>query len=236
MTESHLFKPLQIGAIQVQYHIRMALLTRRRTTPDRIPILLMKEYYTQYISEPGILIIIERILKEITNMVYIQGSFIYIQLFGMGRAADLEVAVSKVINIITLSTILILIVVDFTKVVQNTHTAGFDSVENISNQRDNEYGGSIRNQSRLLYKFTDIINRAGGSELAYLSLVETRIYSAWVYNSNMDESHETLNFTIKHCDEPILIAGGYGLDKTQKLIDKQYPNRDIVVLFGRHFI
>ncbi|GLB11891.1 hypothetical protein AtubIFM57258_009165 [Aspergillus tubingensis] len=329
MTESRLFKPLQIGTIQLQHRIGMAPLTRRRATPDRIPTPLMKEYYTQRASEPGTLIITEGTLvsaaacggfsnapgiwrvdqiaawKEITDAVHARGSFIYVQLFGMGRAADPEVAASEGIEIVAPSAIPIpadenpaaptpramtraeirQTVVDFAAAARNARAAGFDGVEvhgangylldqflqDTSNRRDDEYGGSVANRSRLLYEvlqatveaigadrvglrlspwsrfqgmrmadpipqFADVVHRASGFGLAYLSLVETRIYGAWIYDGSVDESQETLDFAIERWDGPILVAGGYGLDKAQKLVDEQYPNKDIVVLFGRHFI
>ncbi|PYH75700.1 FMN-linked oxidoreductase [Aspergillus uvarum CBS 121591] len=329
MTDSHLFKPLQIGTIQVQHRVGMAPLTRRRATPDRIPTPLMKEYYTQRASEPGTLIITEGTMvsaaacggfsnapgiwradqiaawKEITDAVHARGSFIYVQLFGMGRAADSTVAASEGIDIVAPSAIPIpadenpaaptpramtraeirQTVVDFATAARNARAAGFDGVEvhgangylldqflqDTSNQRDDEYGGSVANRSRLLYEvllatveaigadrvglrlspwsrfqgmrmadpvpqFADIVDRASRLGLAYLSLVETRIYGAWVYDGSVDEDQETLDFAIERWDGPILVAGGYGLENAQRLVDEQYPDKNIVVLFGRHFI
>ncbi|PWY93990.1 FMN-linked oxidoreductase [Aspergillus sclerotioniger CBS 115572] len=329
MTETRLFKPLQIGPIQVQHRIGMAPLTRRRATPDRIPNPMMKEYYTQRASVPGTLIITEGTLisaaaaggfpsapgiwradqiaawKEITDAVHERGSFIYVQLFGMGRAAEAAVATSEGIEIVAPSAVPIpydenpdaptpramsraeiqQTIVDFVTAAQNARAAGFDGVEihgangylldqflqDTSNQRDDEYGGSVANRSRLLHEvlqavvevmsadrvglrlspwsqfqgmrmedpvpqFADIVDRARGLDLAYLSLVEARIFGAWVDEGSSVEEEETLDFAFERWNGPILVAGDYGLEKARRLVDEQYPNKEIVVLFGRHFI
>ncbi|PYH41297.1 alkene reductase [Aspergillus saccharolyticus JOP 1030-1] len=331
MTETRLFRPLRVGTVEVQHRIGMAPLTRRRATPDRIPTSLMKEYYTQRASWPGTLIITEGTLisaaaaggfsnapgiwradqiaawKEITDAVHEKGSYIYVQLFGMGRSADPAAAASEGIEIVGPSAIPIpsdenpnaptpramshseiqQTIVDFATAAQNAREAGFDGVEihgangylldqflqDTSNQRDDEYGGSVANRSRLLHEvmqavveaigadrvglrlspwsrfqgmrmddpvpqFIDVVDRARLLDLAYLSLVETRVFGAWVYegSSEIDESQETLGFAIERWDGPILVAGGYGLEKARKLVEEQYPEKDIVVLFGRHFI
>ncbi|KAL4739046.1 FMN-linked oxidoreductase [Aspergillus similis] len=329
MAATHLFKPLKIGTVQVQHRIGMAPLTRLRATPDRTPTPLMKEYYSQRASVPGTMIVTEGTLvsaasaggfssapgiwradqvaawKEITDAVHKKGSFIYVQLFGMGRAADKALAESEGIEIVAPSAIPIpheerpdapmpramsiaeikQTIVDFVTASKNALAAGFDGVEihgangylldqflqDTSNQRDDEYGGSVENRSRLLYQvlqevvkaigadkvglrlspwsrfqgmrmddpipqFADIIDRASDLDLAYLSLVEARMFGAWDNKESMDEGRETLDFVYERWNRPILVAGGYGLEKARKLVDEQYPDGNIVVLFGRHFI
>ncbi|KAL4982734.1 FMN-linked oxidoreductase [Aspergillus falconensis] len=329
MTDTRLFKPLKIGNIQVQHRIGMAPLTRCRATADRIPTPLMKEYYSQRASIPGTLIITEGTLisaaasggfpsapgiwrdeqvaawKTITDEVHKKGSFIYVQLFAMGRAADVEVAESEGIEIVGPSPIPIphdekpgaptpramtiaeikQTIADFVMAAKNAIAAGFDGVEihgangylldqflqDTSNQRDDEYGGSVANRSRLLHEvlhevaraigpdkvglrlspwsrfqgmrmedpipqFEDAIDRASLNGLAYLHLVEPRIFGARDYEGSVNETSETLNFAYERWNGPILVAGGYGPEKARRLVDEENPDKDIIVIFGRHFI
>lgn len=111
MTASKLFTPLQVGKITLQNRIVMAPLTRFRADDNNAPILpLVKEYYAQRASVPGTLLISEatyispqaqgypnapglfkdeqlKAWKEVTDAVHEKGSFIYCQLWAMGRAA-----------------------------------------------------------------------------------------------------------------------------------------------------
>ncbi|KAL4901094.1 hypothetical protein BDW74DRAFT_187932 [Aspergillus multicolor] len=329
MPETNLFRPLKIGSIQVEHRIGMAPLTRRRATPDRIPTPMMKEYYAQRASIPGTLLITEGTLvsaasgggfanapgiwrsdqiaawKEITDEVHRRRCFIYIQLFGMGRAADVDVAKEEGIEIVGPSAIPIphdekpdaptpramgvdeiqQTVLDFVTASENAIAAGFDGVEihgangylldqflqDTANQRDDEYGGNVENRSRLLHEVLsevakaigpdrvglrlspwsrfqgmrmadpipqhiDIIDKASALGIAYLHLVESRIFGAWIYEGAVDESSERLDFAYERWNGPILVAGGYGLEKARKLVDEEYPDKQIVVMFGRHFI
>ncbi|OJJ63360.1 hypothetical protein ASPSYDRAFT_53065 [Aspergillus sydowii CBS 593.65] len=139
-------------------------------------------------------------------------------------------------------------------------------IQDTSNHRDDEYGGNVENRSRFINEvmeaavdavgpervglrlspwsqfqgmgmqnpvpqFTHIINIASALDLAYLHLVEARISG-----SNDFEGNEPLDFAYKLWDGPILVAGGYKPLEAQKLVDQEYPDKDIVVVFGRHFI
>lgn len=92
----------------------MAPLTRFRSDDNHVPLSFVKEYYTQRASVPGTLLITEGTYisaraggmksvpgiwskeqaaawKEITDSVHSKGSYIYCQLWALGRAADAEV-------------------------------------------------------------------------------------------------------------------------------------------------
>jgi NADPH2 dehydrogenase len=56
---SSLFRPLPVGAINVQHRVVMAPLTRFRANKDHIQGELAKTYYEQRASVPGTLIISE---------------------------------------------------------------------------------------------------------------------------------------------------------------------------------
>jgi NADPH2 dehydrogenase len=320
MAETRLFKPLKIGSVEVKHRIGMAPLTRFRATSNRVPVPLMKKYYSQRASVPGTLIITEGTFispsacggfanapgiwskdqvaawKTITDEVHRKGCFIFCQLFAMGRAAEVEVANKEGLRIVGPSAIPInegapmprpmtieeikQTVKDFTAASENAISAGFDGVEchgangylvdqflqDISNRRDDEYGGNVENRSRLMNdimtavvdaigsecvglrlspwsvfqgmrmknpvgQFADIINKASQLNLAYLHLVESRVSGSEDY-----EGIERLDFAYKLWNGPLLVAGGYTLADAQKLVDEEYPGKNIVVMFGRYFI
>ncbi|KAL4883797.1 hypothetical protein BJY04DRAFT_24639 [Aspergillus karnatakaensis] len=322
MSNKALFKPLQIGPITLTHRIAMAPLTRLRASPTRAPTPLMQEYYTQRASFPGTLLISEGTIvsavscggfphapgiwseeqvaawKEITDAVHEKESFIFCQLFAMGRAANAITALEEGIEVVAPSAIakdddegttvpramtvteIKQAVEDFAIAARNAIRAGFDGVEvhgangyltdqflqDVSNTRDDEYGGSVENRSRFLYEvlnavvdavgaervglrlspwsrfagmgmrdpipqFSDIILKAKVLDLAYLHLVEGRIDGA----EDADRPGG-LNFAYKIWDRPVLVAGGYTPERARRLAEEEYPDKDIVVVFGRHFI
>ena len=80
-------------------------------------------------------------------------------------------------------------------------------------------------------QFTQFIKQLDPLQLAYLHLVESRI------SGNADvEQTEKLDFVIQAWNGPVLIAGGYRPASAKRLVDDEYPDRDVVVLFGRYFI
>ncbi|KAI0422937.1 NADH:flavin oxidoreductase/NADH oxidase family protein-like protein [Xylaria grammica] len=234
--------------------------------------------------------------KIITDEVHRKGSFIFCQICGMGRAAKTEEAKRRGIEIVGPSPIPIdqdspvprpmtieeikKSVQEFATASENAVKAGFDGVEihgangylvdqfiqDVSNQRDDAYGGSVENRSRYvdeimkaavnaigagrvglrlspwssfqamkmedpIPQFSDVIIKAAQLNLAYLHLVESRI------NGSDDvESSERLDFAYKLWDGPILVAGGYKSADAQRLVDEEYPEKDIVVVFGRLFV
>lgn len=114
MADSKLFTSLKIGNVQVQHRIVMAPLTRYRAEDNHVHSSLAAEYYSQRASVPGTLIITEatfispqaggyanvpgiynsaqiKAWKEITDAVHAKGSFMFMQLWALGRAADPEV-------------------------------------------------------------------------------------------------------------------------------------------------
>jgi NADPH2 dehydrogenase len=111
MPSSKLFQPLKIGNMELKHRIVMAPLTRFRADADHVPMLpMVKEYYAQRACVPGTLLITEaafisaqgsgyanvpglftsaqlKAWKEVTDAVHEKGSFIYVQLWALGRAA-----------------------------------------------------------------------------------------------------------------------------------------------------
>ncbi|KAK7911033.1 hypothetical protein PG985_013514 [Apiospora marii] len=139
-------------------------------------------------------------------------------------------------------------------------------IQDTSNRRTDAYGGSVENRSRFVDEimeaaveavgaervglrlspwstfqgmgmvdpvpqFADVIRKARGRELAYLHLVESRIAGA-----EEVEGGERLDFAYAIWDRPILLAGGFRAANARSLVDEEYPDKDIVILFGRYFI
>ncbi|KAI5119237.1 hypothetical protein M0805_002162 [Coniferiporia weirii] len=105
-----LFTPLRIGDITVQHRVVMAPLTRFRADDAHVPTDMMVEYYAQRAAVPGTLLITEGTFiaqkaggfdnvpgiwndeqaaawKKVTDAVHARGSFIFLQLWALGRAA-----------------------------------------------------------------------------------------------------------------------------------------------------
>ncbi|KAJ5103266.1 Aldolase-type TIM barrel [Penicillium argentinense] len=106
-----LFNPLQVGRMQLSNRIAMAPMTRFRVDDEHNPLPFVKEYYAQRASVPGTLLITEATIispqaggypnvpgiytdshiaawKEVTDAVHAKGSYIYLQLWALGRVAD----------------------------------------------------------------------------------------------------------------------------------------------------
>lgn len=110
MANSRLFEPMKIGNITVAHRIAMAPLTRFRADDNGVPLPFVGEYYAQRASTPGTLLTSEATYihprhggypnapgiysdaqieawKHVTAAVHEKGSFIYLQLWALGRAA-----------------------------------------------------------------------------------------------------------------------------------------------------
>ena len=69
--------------------------------------------------------------------------------------------------------------------------------------------------------------------LAYLHLVESRI------SGNADvEATEKVDALVEIWGNtsPVLIAGGFQPDSAKRAIEEEYQERDVIIVFGRHFI
>ncbi|KAJ5676233.1 Aldolase-type TIM barrel [Penicillium macrosclerotiorum] len=108
---SNLFSPLRVGRMELANRIAMAPMTRFRADDQHVPLPIVKEYYAQRASVPGTLLITEATFispqaggypnvpgiyneaqiaawKEITDAVHAKGSYIYMQLWALGRVAN----------------------------------------------------------------------------------------------------------------------------------------------------
>ena len=108
------FQPLKLGGIELKHRVIMAPLTRFRATDAHVPTKCAEDYYEQRASVTGTLLITEATFispraagyrnvpgiwnseqigswKRITDAVHARGSFIYCQLWALGRTANSEV-------------------------------------------------------------------------------------------------------------------------------------------------
>ncbi|OKL56594.1 Chanoclavine-I aldehyde reductase [Talaromyces atroroseus] len=111
--DSRLFTPLKVGRLDLAHRIVLAPMTRFRSDEAQVPLPFVKEYYQQRGSTPGTLLITEGTLisaragvyacapgiyspaqvdawKEITAAVHEKGSYIFLQLWALGRTATPE--------------------------------------------------------------------------------------------------------------------------------------------------
>ncbi|KAL6901181.1 hypothetical protein GGI43DRAFT_433923 [Trichoderma evansii] len=216
MSDSRLFQPLKIGDITLQHRVVMAPLTRFRANKQHVPLPLMKEYYSQRASTPGTLLITEATFisqraagyenapgiwtkeqiagwKQVTDAVHAKGSYIYVQLWALGRVAVPDVAKAEGFQIKAPSPIgleglavpeelttedIKLFLADYAQAARNAMEAGFDGVElhgangylvdqfiqDVSNHRVDEFGGSIENRSRFPLQVLEALVSAIGSD------------------------------------------------------------------------
>ncbi|GBE84784.1 Probable inactive dehydrogenase [Sparassis crispa] len=108
-----LFQPIKVGDMTLAHRVVLAPLTRFRADAAHVHGDLAVEYYTQRASVPGTLLITEATFisanaggfahvpgmwneaqvaawKRVTDAVHAKGSYIYVQLWALGRAADSE--------------------------------------------------------------------------------------------------------------------------------------------------
>jgi NADPH2 dehydrogenase len=128
-TKSKLFEPLKVGDMTLKHRIIMAPLTRFRASDSHVPLLpMVKEYYVQRACVPGTLLVTEatfispqgsgygnvpglfepaqlKAWKEVTDAVHEKGSFIYCQLWALGRAASKDELAKKGLDVVSSSAV-----------------------------------------------------------------------------------------------------------------------------------
>ncbi|KAF9889016.1 hypothetical protein FE257_007993 [Aspergillus nanangensis] len=108
---SPLFDALKVGRMSLSHRMAMAPMTRLRADTHHVPLPSVKEYYQQRASIPGTLLVTEATVisprhggypnvpgiyneaqiaawQEVTNAVHNNGSYIYLQLWALGRAGN----------------------------------------------------------------------------------------------------------------------------------------------------
>ncbi|KAF7356958.1 putative inactive dehydrogenase EasA [Mycena venus] len=199
---SKLFQPTQVGDLQLAHRVVFAPATRYRVDDTHTPVPLVAEYYEQRASVPGSLLISEATLvaqraggakntpgiwsdaqisawKAVTDRVHAKGSFIYLQIWALGRAVQADVLAKENITCVSASDIPL----PRRPHAPSTHGArdqgaGFDGVEIHgangylidqflhpgSNVRTDAYGGSIENRVRFALEVTEAVVKAVGQQ------------------------------------------------------------------------
>ncbi|EHK24193.1 uncharacterized protein TRIVIDRAFT_31415 [Trichoderma virens Gv29-8] len=214
---SKLFTPLKVGRIELAHRIAMAPMTRFRADDNHVPLPTVKEYYAQRTAVPGSLAISEATFitqkaggysnvpgiytqeqidawKNTVDAVHEQGSYIYLQLWALGRAAKAEVLKEESgADLVSASDIpeanggkprplteeeIHQYIQDYTQAAKNAIAAGFDGVEihaangylleqfiqEASNKRTDAWGGSIENRARFALEVTKSVVAAVGAD------------------------------------------------------------------------
>ncbi|KAM0753128.1 NADH:flavin oxidoreductase/NADH oxidase [Meredithblackwellia eburnea MCA 4105] len=214
---SALFTPIKLGNIEPQHRIVMAPLTRFRADEAHVHQDAAVEYYSQRASTPGTLLITEATFiapqaggyahvpgvwspeqtaawKKIVDAVHAKGSFIYLQLWHLGRAASPDVLKKEGFEVVgpsdvpfeggatprplTLDEIKGLPALYAQAAKNFVEGAGGDGVEihsangylvdqflqTTSNKRTDAYGGSAENRVRLGLEVVDAVTKAVGEE------------------------------------------------------------------------
>lgn len=216
MANSRLFEPLTLGNITLSHRLGLCPLTRYRASNEHAPTEMMVEYYAQRASVPGTLLITEGTFisledggnanvpgiytpaqiaawKKVTDAVHAKGSFIFCQLWSLGRAAKPDMAKSEGITIVSSDATPLTPdaepphrltieeiqgrIKNYATAARNAIEAGFDGVElhgangylidqfiqDTCNRRNDEYGGSIENRSRFAIEAVQAVCAAVGS-------------------------------------------------------------------------
>ncbi|PKK51293.1 hypothetical protein CI102_3894 [Trichoderma harzianum] len=214
---SKLFTPLKVGRVELAHRIAMAPMTRFRADDNHVPLPTVKEYYAQRTAVPGSLAITEATFitqraggyknvpgiytqeqidawKEIVDAVHEQGSYIYLQLWALGRSAKAEVLKEESgDDLVSASDIpeanggkprplteeeILGYIQDYVQASKNAIAAGFDGVEihgangylleqfiqQITNKRTDAWGGSIENRARFALEVTKAVVAAIGAD------------------------------------------------------------------------
>lgn len=299
----------------------MAPLTRYRASSEHVPLSFVKEYYEQRASVPGTLLITEATFiskqaggyenapgiwsreqvaawKTVTDAVHAKGSYIYLQLWALGRVALSDVIKADGFDVRSASAIpyaegkpvpreltideIKSFVADYAQAARNAVEAGFDGVEihgangylvdqfiqDVSNQRQDQYGGSIENRARFVLEVADAIVSAIGADkvgirlspwspfqgmrmtdpvpqfthvikgLKKLNLAYLHVVQSWIDGNADIEAVDQITFAVDAWDNtsPVLIAGGFKPDSAKSLVDDEFKDRDVAVVFGRYFI
>ncbi|KAJ7649851.1 NADH:flavin oxidoreductase/NADH oxidase [Roridomyces roridus] len=215
MSTPKLFQSTRVGDIELAHRVIFAPTTRFRANSNHAPLPHVAEYYGQRASTSGSLLISEATFiaaraggytnapgiwsdeqisawKKVTDAVHAKGSYMYLQLWALGRAAEPAVLAAEGLPFVSASNIPTgttevprpLSVEEIQEYAQlyataasnAVHKAGFDGVEihgangylldqflhDRSNIRTDSYGGSVENRVRFPLEVVDAVVNAVG--------------------------------------------------------------------------
>ncbi|KAI3322941.1 hypothetical protein HD806DRAFT_499708 [Xylariaceae sp. AK1471] len=230
MESSKLFRPARVGNMVLDHRVGMSPLTRLRASNDHIPLDIVTEYYSQRASVAGTLLISEGTFiskadrgvphvpgiynerqicawRQVTDAVHRKGSYIFCQLWVLGRAVISDFSESEGMSIYSSSATPLktsqtppreLTVAEiqekidsYVSAARNAIAAGFDGVElhgangylidqftqDCCNKRTDQYGGSIENRSRFAVELVTAVSKAIGPERVGIRLSPWSTYN-----------------------------------------------------------
>ncbi|KAJ6631947.1 hypothetical protein B0H10DRAFT_2159550 [Mycena sp. CBHHK59/15] len=229
---SKIFQPIQLGDLQLHHQVVQAPMTHLHSVKNLI-LPIVREYYMQRAMTSGTLIISEGSVQsrsvspgifteeqiaawlEVTNLVNAQGSFMYCQLFAMGRAATIpELANPNVVfDLVSVSAIplpgqtvaphalmlpeikeYIQLFVDAADNVVNK--AGFDGVE--VHARTVEYGGNPENRARIFLEIVAATAKVVGESKIGVSISPWSSYQGML----MEDPIPTFSYVVRTLRDP----------------------------------
>ncbi|KAJ7857041.1 hypothetical protein B0H13DRAFT_2077808 [Mycena leptocephala] len=217
MSSAKLFHPTRVGDIELNHRVVFAPTTRFRADAGHVPFPHVAEYYEQRASTSGSLLISEATLiasragghkhapgiwsdeqisawKSITDRVHAKGSYMYLQLWALGRAAEIEALAEDGLPYVSASDVPLkggptprplsseeiqeYVQLYATAASNAVHKAGFDGVEihaangylldqflhDRSNIRTDTYGGSVENRTRFPLEVAEAVVKAVGQK------------------------------------------------------------------------
>ncbi|KAJ7656308.1 hypothetical protein DFH06DRAFT_1091202 [Mycena polygramma] len=217
MSTSKLFQPTLVGDMKLGHRVVFGPSTRFRSDKDHVLLPHVAEYYEQRGSTPGTLLISEATFiapraggynnipgiwseeqiaawKKVTDAVHAKGSYIILQMWALGRAAeastleaeglpyvsasDVPMKGQKVPRPLTVEEIREYIQLYATAASNAVHKAGFDGVEihaangylldqflhEHTNRRTDAYGGSVENRTRFVLEIAEAVVNAVGQK------------------------------------------------------------------------
>ena len=209
--------PIRMGNSQLNHRLIMAPLTRYRADDAHVQLPIATEYYAQRASVPGTMLITEATFisarasgydnvpgiynadqikqwKQVTNAVHEKGSYIYLQLWHLGRAAKPENLKEQDCDFVSSSATpmsdnsptprpmteeeIHSTIGDYAQAAKNAIEANFDGVEihgangylidqftqDNCNVRTDAWGGSIENRARFCLEVAKAVVDAVGAE------------------------------------------------------------------------
>ncbi|GAA5983281.1 hypothetical protein JCM11641_002248 [Rhodosporidiobolus odoratus] len=249
--DSAIFKPLKVGTMELQTRIAMAPLTRFRANERHAHEDIGVEYYAQRACHPGTLLITEATFidqkaglyahapgiyteeqiqgwKKVVDAVHAKGSYIYLQLWALGRAADPGASKKEdsAFEVVSASDIAFeggakpraltkQEIQDYVSYYARAakafvEEAGGDGVEihgangylldqflqTTSNQRTDEYGGSLENRARFPLDVVRAVSEAVGEERTAIRLSPYSSFQG-MKMSDIHDIKETFSYVVE---------------------------------------
>lgn len=248
--DSKLWQPLKVGHFTLSHRIVMAPLTRYRNDDNHAPLDIMVQYYADRACVPGSLIITEATgisgaaearphlpsiasreaitgWKQIYKAIHDKGSFVFHQLWDLGRGADPDYVTSRGYKYASSGNLQLegkpvppkplteeeiwSKIADYRQAARNVIDAGGDGVEvhaahgylidqflrDSANNRSDKWGGSVENRSRFLLEVVKAVVEEIGCERTALRLSPFSLYNS-SYSSDTWEQTGHVIRSLKH--------------------------------------